>query len=76
MELAATPVWTTHINLTPMYFNKAEGCYRNDCCVAAALLFFISYNKTTVRRFALLPLHTFCRQGETVYTTRTLLSQS
>lgn len=27
MELAATLMWTTHINLTPMYFNKAEGCY-------------------------------------------------
>lgn len=30
MELAATRVWGTHhINLTPMYFNKAEGCYRS-----------------------------------------------
>lgn len=30
MELAATLVWETHyINLTPMYFNKAEGCYRS-----------------------------------------------
>lgn len=29
MELAATLMWRTHyINLTPMYFNKAEGCYK------------------------------------------------
>lgn len=29
MELAATLTWRTHyINLTPMYFNKAEGCYK------------------------------------------------
>lgn len=40
MELAATPVWTTHINLTPMYFNKAEGCYRNDSVVLLATLLF------------------------------------
>lgn len=34
MELAATLVWTTHyINLTPMYFNKAEGCYKYDSVV-------------------------------------------
>lgn len=34
MELAATRVWETHINLTPMYFNKAEGCYRsNPACL-------------------------------------------
>lgn len=31
MELAATLMWRTHyINLTPMYFNKAEGCYKYD----------------------------------------------
>lgn len=30
MELAATLTWRTHyINLTPMYFNKAEGCYKH-----------------------------------------------
>lgn len=29
MEAAATLTWRTHyINLTPMYFNKAEGCYK------------------------------------------------
>lgn len=29
MELAATLMWRTHyVNLTPMYFNKAEGCYK------------------------------------------------
>lgn len=34
MKLAATLVWTTHyINLTPMYFNKAEGCYKYDSLV-------------------------------------------
>lgn len=34
MELAATLMWRTHyINLTPMYFNKAEGCYKYAPCV-------------------------------------------
>lgn len=65
MELAATPVWATHINLTPMYFNKAEGCYRNDSVVLLRRCFLTSNNKTTPRSFAFLPLHTFCRQGET-----------
>lgn len=54
MELAATRVWTTHINLTPMYFNKAEGCYRNDSVVLLRRCFLTTYNKT-VRSFALLP---------------------
>ena len=30
MKLAATLMWGTHINLTPVYFNKAEGCYKYD----------------------------------------------
>lgn len=35
MELAATLEWRTHyINLTPMYFNKAEGCYKYTACVS------------------------------------------
>lgn len=36
MELAATLVWGTHINLTPMYFNKAEGCYRSKPALTCA----------------------------------------
>lgn len=33
MEAAATLTWRTHyINLTPMYFNKAEGCYKYTQC--------------------------------------------
>lgn len=42
MELAATLMWRTHyINLTPMYFNKAEGCYKYTLSVLLCGYFFI-----------------------------------
>lgn len=37
-ELAATLAWKTHyINPTPMYFNKAEGCYKYCVCAQCVL---------------------------------------
>lgn len=65
--MAATPVWTTRINLTPMYFNKAEGCYRNDSCVAAMLFFSSLTIKQLDVVLPFLTVHPFRRKGETVY---------
>lgn len=48
MELAATLMWRTHyINLTPMYFNKAEGCYKYRASVLLCGHFFCKKNPNT-----------------------------
>lgn len=48
MELAATLTWRTHyINLTPMYFNKAEGCYKYKPSVLLCGHYFFKKNFIT-----------------------------
>lgn len=49
MELAATLMWRTHyINLTPMYFNKAEGCYKYNPRVCLWSLLHSFFKKKTL----------------------------
>ena len=33
MKVAATRMWRTHVNLSPMYFNKTERCYKHNDAV-------------------------------------------
>lgn len=65
MELAATLMWRTHyINLTPMYFNKAEGCYKYNprVCLWSLLHSFLKkklYYKWTTKAQCFFFLHLY-----------------